>query len=73
MGLARELQRDFERWQAAGRSDPVLAGFVWEGNVLRRLPEAMWVGRAWLPAPFLRGPGTESFPLSPPWFSRLQK
>lgn len=72
MGLARELQWDFERWQAAGRSDPVLAGFVWEGNVLWRLPEATWVGRAWPPAPLLQGLGMEHFPLSPPWFSWLQ-
>jgi len=72
MGLARELQRDFEHWQAMGRSNPILAGFVWEGNVLRRFPDATWVGRAWLPALLLQGPGMECFPLSPPWFSRLQ-
>lgn len=72
MGLAQEIQRDFELWRAVGRSDPVLTGFVWEGNVLQCLPEAMWVGRAWLPAPLPQGLRMECFPLFPPWFSRLQ-
>lgn len=62
----------FERWRAAGRSDPILAGFVWKGNVLQGLPEASWVGRAWLPALLLQGLGMEPLPPSPPWFAWLQ-
>lgn len=63
-------------WGGISVAGPVLAGFVWEGNVLQCLPEAMWVGRAWLPTQLLQGPGTQCFPLhfffsSPPWFSWL--